>query len=126
MKSTLRPAFARSVLLCWVACCTFPLVRANTPGSSTTKEALEFLSHQKIDSSLHWPNIRTHLFIENLRTNILTPLAIYQGSNTNFCGYAALSYIPLHDDPLGYTRFMLALYRDGQATWGNIHFNPSL
>ena len=50
---------------------------------------------------------------------------MYQGSNTNFCGYAALSYLPLHDDPLGYTRFLLALYKDGKATWGNIHFDPS-
>jgi len=153
MKGTLRPAHIRLALLCWVACCTCPPVGAKppaprtdsttlpvarstpipgtpipgppTPGSSTAREALEFLEHQTIDSSLHWPNIRTHLFIQNLRTNILTPLAIYQGSNTNFCGYAALSYIPLHDDPLGYTRFMLALYRDGHAMWGNIHFDPS-
>ena len=55
----------------------------------------------------------------------MAPLALYQGTNTNFCGYAALSYLPLHEDPLGYTRFLLTLYCEGKATWGNVHFDPS-
>ena len=94
--------------------------------SSTPQEALDLLKRTKLpDSSIWWPNIKGHLFMDNLKANILTPLAIYQGSNTNFCGYAALSYVPLHDDPLGYTRFLLALYTNGSATWGNTHFNPS-
>ena len=94
--------------------------------ASTRDQALELLSKTTLpDSSALWPNIRPQLFLANLKANILSPLKIYQGSNTNFCGYAALSYLPLQDDPLAYTRFMLTLYTNGQATMGTTHFNPS-
>jgi hypothetical protein len=103
-----------------------PIPTLSTPNSSTPREALDLLLKTNLpDSSIYWPHIKRALFIENLKANILAPLAMYQGSNTNFCGYAALSYIPLHDDPLAYTRFMLTLYTDGQATYGSVHFNPS-
>jgi hypothetical protein len=94
--------------------------------ASTRDQALELLDKTTLpDSSTLWPNIRPQLFLTNLKANILSPLKIYQGSNTNFCGYAALSYLPLQDDPLAYTRFMLTLYTNGQATMGIVHFNPS-
>ena len=53
------------------------------------------------------------------------PLSVYEGSNTNFCGYAALTYFPLHIDPLGYLRFMMKIYNEGEATYGSVHFSPS-
>ncbi|HXB93789.1 MAG TPA: hypothetical protein VNU70_01485 [Puia sp.] len=94
--------------------------------ASTPQQALALLEHTTLpDSSVFWPNIRRSLFVDNLRANILFPQKIYQGSNTNFCGYAALSYLPLQDDPLTYTRFLLSLYLDGRASWGKIHFDPS-
>jgi hypothetical protein len=94
--------------------------------ASTRDQALELLNRTTLpDSSILWPNIRPQLFLTNLKANTLSPLKIYQGSNTNFCGYAALSYLPLQDDPLAYTRFMLTLYTNGQATMGTVHFNPS-
>ena len=94
--------------------------------ASTRDQALELLNKTTLpDSSTLWPNIRPQLFLTNLKANILSPLKIYQGSNTNFCGYAALSYLPLQDDPLAYTRFMLTLFISGQATMGTVHFNPS-
>src|ERR1700712_5325334 len=93
---------------------------------SSQAEALRFLDRiHTLDSSTHWPNVRPGWFLENLRVNVTTPLAMYQGSNTNFCGYAALSYLPLHDNPLGYVKFMLDLYREGHARWGKILFDPS-
>jgi len=103
---------------------------SNEPGDSVVtsgrQEALRFLENIKeLDSSAWWPHVKPRLFVENLRANISFPLAMYQGSNTNFCGYAALSYLPLHDDPLGYVKFMLELYRNGKATWGKIAFCPS-
>ena len=80
------------------------------PPASTPQQALALLEHTHLpDSSKWWPNIRRYLFIGNLRANILYPLNIYQGSNTNFCGYAALSYLPLQNDPLAYTRHHLPL-----------------
>ena len=94
--------------------------------ASTREQALELLNKTVLpDSSVFWPNVKGPLFITNLKANINFPLKIYQGSNTNFCGYAALSYLPLNDDPLAYTQFMISLYKDGQATWNGIHFHPS-
>lgn len=93
---------------------------------SGRQDALRYLGKiQQLDSSVYWPNVKPRLFLENLYANVNTPLTMYQGSNTNFCGYAALSYLPLHDDPLGYVKFMLELYRNGKAVWGREHFYPS-
>ena len=96
------------------------------PPASNRDQAIELLEKTALpDSSAFWPNVRLSLFIENLKANINFPLKIYQGVNTNFCGYAALSYLPLNFDPLAYTKFMLALYKDGEATWNDVHFRPS-
>ena len=103
----------------------FTSVAAHPP-LSTREQALDYLHNTRIpDSSDFWPNVKRHLLIENLEANITAPLAIYQGSNTNFCGYAALSYLPLQADPLTYTKFMIALYSDGKANWGKNKFTPS-
>jgi hypothetical protein len=100
--------------------------RLSSPTFSTRAEAHAFIDKIKLpDSSAYWPRVRTHLFLENLKINIDSPLAIYQGSNTNFCGYAALSYIPLHQDPLGYTRFLVTLFIEGKATWNGVSFTPT-
>lgn len=105
---------------------TAPSCAAEGTPNSTRQQALLLLKNTKLpDSSAWWPNIKLSLFVENLKANINFPLNIYQGSNTNFCGYAALSYLPLQDDPLAYTRFMLSLYVNGKAAWNNISFNPS-
>jgi hypothetical protein len=115
------PSLALMLLLSW----SLNQASAGNPASNR-QQALELLEKTTLpDSSTLWPNIRPQLFLTNLKANILTPLKIYQGSNTNFCGYAALSYLPLQDDPLAYTRFMLTLYTSGQATMGTVHFNPS-
>lgn len=53
------------------------------------------------------------------------PLSIYEGRSTNFCAYAAISYLPLHDDPLSYVKFMVQLYKDGKAIYLNEYFDPS-
>ena len=96
------------------------------PATSSREEAIRFIEKIKfLDSSAYWPHISPHLFLENLRVNIRTPLLLYQGSNTNFCGYAALSYLPLQNDPLGYAQFMLEIYRNGTAGWGGVSFDPS-
>ena len=115
-----------SYILLFVFLQTATIALAEGTPNSTPQQALDLLKNTKFpDSSAWWPNIRSTLFIENLKANINFPLKIYQGSNTNFCGYAALSYLPLQDDPLAYTRFMIALYTDGKATWNNIRFDPS-
>src|SRR5258707_4614041 len=119
-----KPPKIKVILLCLACWCNGFTI--STFANSTPQQALDLLKNTKLpDSSVWWPNIKGNLFLENLKANINFPLKIYQGSNTNFCGYAALSYLPLQNDPVTYTRFMLTLYLDGKATWNNIHFNPS-
>lgn len=94
--------------------------------ASDRQQALDLIKNTKLpDSSALWPNIKGHLFIENLIANVNYPLKMYQGSNTNFCGYAAFSYLPLQDDPLKYTQFMIDLYLNGKSQWKQVFFDPS-
>ena len=94
--------------------------------TSTQQEAIAFIDKiTNLEPSAFWPNIKASLFLQNLKTNIYKPLSIYPGRATNFCGYGALSYLLLQDDPLGYAKLLLQLYKDGKATFGDITFNPS-
>ena len=94
--------------------------------TSTRQEAIEFMSKiERLEPSKYWPNIKPRLFLQNLKSTIDKPLSIYPGSGTNFCGYGALTYLFLKDDPLGYAILLLQLYRDGKARCGDISFEPS-
>ena len=96
------------------------------PVTSTQQQAIAYLSKiTDLQSSKHWPNIKPALFLKNLKKNINDPISIYPGGSTNFCGYGALSYLFLQDDPLGYTTLLLQLYNDGKATFRNVLFDPS-
>lgn len=102
-------------------------ITADSTPISTKQQAIAFLdSLQKLDSSMHWPNVDPILFLQNLRTFAITPLRFYEGKGTNFCAYSALTYIPLNYDPLGFSRFMVTLYQNGKARMGKVNFKPSL
>jgi hypothetical protein len=93
---------------------------------STQKQALEFISKIKeLEPSPWWPRVKPTLFLQNLNTTINNPMSIYPGRGTNFCGYGALTYLFLQDDPLGYTQLLLALYKNGKASFGRAVFEPS-
>lgn len=97
-----------------------------SPVTSTQQQAIAFL--EKIDTlgaSVHWPKINPASFLRNLKNNIHNPIGIYPGRSTNFCGYGALTYLFLQDDPLGYATLLLKLYKDGKATFNNITLDPS-
>lgn len=99
---------------------------ADTTPISTQKDAINYIEKIKeLNASTYWPHINPQLFLQNVKDNIYKPLEIYEGSNTNFCGYAALSYLPLHDDPIGYVKFMLQIYKDGKARMGKAFIEPS-
>lgn len=88
--------------------------------------ALAFLdSVGSLSASPHWPNIDPALYYENLRSFALYPLRFYEGKGTNFCAYSAITYIPLNYDPEGFARFMVKLYREGEARMGAVQFRPS-
>lgn len=94
--------------------------------TSTHKEALSYIDNISIlSTSEYWPNVKPALFLQNIKINIQQPLNMYAGRGTNFCGYGALAYLLLQDDPLGYAKFMLTLYKDGNAIMGSAVFNPS-
>src|SRR5258707_745990 len=97
----------------------------DTMPTSSSQEAIAFLNTiHKLDSSHYWPNVDPGIFLQNLKTFTISPLKFYEGKNTNFCSYAALTWVPLHFDPLGFSRFMLTLYREGKATLGKVTFTP--
>jgi hypothetical protein len=99
---------------------------ADTTVFSTRAEAIAFLDKQTgLENSKRWPKIPAKLFLDNLRKNVENPLGLYEGRSTNFCAYAALSYLPLHDDPLTFVRFMINLYKEGHAVYGREYFEPS-
>lgn len=101
------------------------LLRRDTTVFSTPAEALVLLEkNANLRPSNYWPNVTPETFLQNIRKNIEMPLSIYEGRSTNFCAYAALSYLPLHHDPLGYVNFLLKIYRDGKAMYGNEYFEP--
>ena len=103
----------------------YPLENEKT-STSSQEEAIRFIDSIKVvTASDHWPNVNPLLFIQNLKTNIYQPLSMYAGRGTNFCGYGALAYLLLQDDPLGYAKFMLTLYKDGKASMGNSNFEPA-
>ncbi len=99
---------------------------SDTSITSSKWQAIAFIKTiDTLPSSIYWPNVKPKLFLENLRSNIYSPLKIYEGISTNFCGYAALSYLLLHDDPVGYAKFMIQLFQQGEATMGKVLFHPS-
>ncbi|MBK8519985.1 MAG: hypothetical protein IPL54_03610 [Chitinophagaceae bacterium] len=121
------------VLACVILVFT-PFAKAGTqlypvlPGkvTSTQQQAIEYVEKiSKLKPSAHWPNIKPGLFLKNLKTNIHNIVSIYPGKSTNFCGYGALSYLFLQDDPLGYATLLLQLYGEGKATFRSIIFEPS-
>ena len=98
----------------------------NAPVTSTKQQAIAYIEKiSELKPSEHWPNIKPALFLKNLKNNINNPVSIYPGMGTNFCGYGALTYLFLQDDPLGYATLLLKLYKDGNATVRNVLFAPS-
>lgn len=130
MKFSSGAAIVTAMVLCFIVsevvavpkCTPLPVKKV----TSTPQQAIAFVdSIQALDSSVYWPNIKPALFLQNLKTIIYKPISIYPGNGTNFCGYGALTYLFLQDDPLGYAKLLLQLYRDGNARFGSAFFNPT-
>jgi hypothetical protein len=126
--------FIKAAFLIWSVFLFTPAVKALTPAypvvpekvTSTQEQAIKYIEKTgELKPSSHWPNIKPSLFLKNLKTNIHNIVSIYPGKGTNFCGYGALTYLFLQDDPLGYATLLLQLYGDGKATFGSVTFNPS-
>jgi len=94
--------------------------------TSTRQQAISYIDQfTKLEASKSWPAVKPHLFLQNLKKNIYEPLSFYPGRSTNFCGYGALSYLMIKQDPLGYAKFLIELYRNGSAKYRSTLFTPS-
>jgi hypothetical protein len=101
--------------------------QSDTAWRSSKEEANEYLKSIKVLSrSQYWPNVEPDLFLENLKTFIAAPLKFEEGKSTNFCGYSAITLVSLYYDPVGFCRFMIDLYENGQAKMGIVNFRPGL
>jgi hypothetical protein len=134
-NNNLNSILKNTLLLFWALGLVFYSIQAeasikiprqnDSTSTSTRDEAIRFIdSINVIPVSGNWPNVNPALFLKNLRLNIHQPLSMYPGTGTNFCVYGSLIYLLIHDDPLGYVKFMLALYKDGKATMGRAGFDP--
>ncbi len=121
------------IALCFLSChfLASALPSNDSPGDTTTiststaSEAIEYLNSIKgLDSSNFWPNIDPALLWQNLNNSIRGPLKSFEGKNTNFCAYTALSYIPIRYDPLGFSKFIIDLYQKGEARMGKAFIKP--
>lgn len=98
----------------------------DTGFSSSQQDAIILVDKIKsLNTSAHWPHIKPDLFLANLKLTIYKPLSIYPGRMTNFCGYGALTYLVLQEDPVQYVKFMLELYNKGTAHFNSVFFEPS-
>jgi hypothetical protein len=100
-----------------------PAQIANDP--ERIKALLLIVASDTMQQSVHWPNITPKEFLDNLKRNIRYPLKISTGRSTNFCGYGAVTYTCLKNEPLRYAECMLSLYRNGEAYYRNIKLAPS-
>lgn len=100
--------------------------RGDGTPTSTQAQAIAYIeSVEELTPSKFWPHVKPAEFLQNLKHNIQEPLSIHEGNNTNFCSYAALSYIPLHFDPLGFAKNMVTLYVTGRVQYGRVTLSPS-
>jgi hypothetical protein len=138
LKFIFKPAWItifKPVILSWsiVFCMCYNLQALPADDSlivprvtSTQQQAIEYINTIKeLKTSAFWPNINPVLFLRNLKANIHDPIDVYAGNGTYFCGYGALTYLFLKDDPLGYAKLLLQLFRNGKATFGKVAFDPS-
>lgn len=126
-SSSLNKVYRKTGFFLMILCVSnFVSGQADTTPVSSQKQAIAYLSQLKeLKKSALWPNVPPALFLQNITGNITTPLSLYEGNNTNFCGYAALSYFALNEDPLTYVKFMVKLYEEGTAQYGKACFKPS-
>lgn len=121
----------RSFLMCILFAASFMLAGAQPAFTglkekSNAAQTLQYLnSFKNLPQSIYWPHVPPDMLLKNLKTFTIEPFAFYEGKATNFCAYSALTYIPLKYDPLGFAKFMISLYQNGQALMGKDVIKPT-
>ena len=119
LKVTIYLCFIFSVPICSYA------QTNGTVLASNQQQALAFLKKTKLSNNNLWESVNQQLFFQNLQRNIEHPFFLYAGRNTNFCAFAAVSYVMTTKDPLGYVKFMTELYKNGKAEYAGVMYKPS-
>jgi hypothetical protein len=122
---------AKKVLLsffwiCLVAGASGQETREKKELTKGQQQALELLDRFDItSSSSYWPHISPLSLYENVRTNVLAPEKVYQGHNTNFCGYSAITVVLCRQQPENYVKHVLELYQEGETNVNGHLIKPS-
>jgi hypothetical protein len=129
IPDTTRNTIFKLVLCCCLAIATLSAAAgdgdSSRSSSSTLQDAVEYLrAINRLDSSAFWPNVPPGYFLENLNQYLSNPLYAFESKNTNFCGYTAISFFVLQEDPLGFIKFMMTLYKEGKAQFGKAMIEP--
>jgi hypothetical protein len=127
--NTARRNLISLVLFSFLVLAALPAAAGNgdssRSSSSTMQDAIAYLrTISRVDSSAFWPNVSPGYFLDNLNQYISNPLYAFESKNTNFCGYTAISFFILQEDPLGFIKFMMTLYKDGKAKIGKAEIEP--
>lgn len=131
VKNKSRQINLLGLMICFVLFCgkagAIPFTPGESERTSTPEQAFAYIEKvTALDSSKIWPGVNPRWFLKNIKSNIQKPVSVYPGEGTYFCAYSALTYIILQDDPLGYAKFILTLYSEGQAEYKGIMFKPSV
>jgi hypothetical protein len=88
-------------------------------------EAMRLLAGiESLPPSKAWPEVAPHLFLNDLKDLIANPERVMQGKATNFCGYAATTYLLVLRQPDDFAIQMLRLYKHGETKFGKARLNP--
>lgn len=113
-------ALASILILCWSTAKAQPSPEERRQIALALLEAFDTTA-----ASPHWPYVPPAEFYNNVRTNIGRPEKIYQGHNTNFCGYSAITVVLCRDYPDLYTQHIIELYSKGETTINGTLIKPS-
>jgi hypothetical protein len=80
---------------------------------------------EKLAPSKSWPEINPTLFLRDLKELVANPERVMQGRATNFCGYAATTYLLVLRQPEEFAIQLLRLYKHGETKFGKARLNPS-
>lgn len=73
----------------------------------------ESISFDPINKTGIWQNINKEKVAANIAENVSNTLHLYQGTGTNLCGFAAITYYLIKEKPLEYERMVTELYDQG-------------
>ena len=100
--------------------------QTSLPLNNLQEEAINVLNTlDTTKASSIWPNISSSAFYHNVKTNVLWPEKVYQGHNTNFCGYSAITVALCKEQPEIYVKMAMDLFTKGFAIINGQTLKPS-